>query len=257
MDLLEALVMVKDKNGKKIGEHDMVMEIVTALPHSSGALRGYLSVELKVRHLWSAQGRRDVRKKMRSEMVDDCKWWQQEKEKFAGRLICMACFTDKNSSVFELYGDLKLNSEKWQPLFGWVADDARVGTPVAKRSASSAGLKIKSEKQVSTQSRPQSSDALDTVISNLAWMEQDGMEELVAEGGEFLCAINKNSVHSSYYAKQAQTRHHWSDTCELFQIPRPSKASKGQKRRKVGGSPMWVAVEAVLRQMYFDIPNPI
>ena len=52
--LIDPLREVRDKRGKRLGEHDMVMEVL------SGGIVLHLSVELKVRRLWSQTGRNDV-----------------------------------------------------------------------------------------------------------------------------------------------------------------------------------------------------
>ena len=93
----------------------MVMEVL------SGGIVEYLSVELKVRQLWSQTGRNDVRLKQRNELCDGLPWWQNGKHDFCGRLIVLACFTSKSGyDKLELYGDLCMNNEgKWRSLFGW------------------------------------------------------------------------------------------------------------------------------------------
>ena len=59
---------VRDRRGKRIREHDRVMEIL------SGVCAEYLSVEVKVRRLWSQKGRKDVRLKQRKELCDELPW---------------------------------------------------------------------------------------------------------------------------------------------------------------------------------------
>ena len=54
VQLIDSLREVPDKRGKRLREHDMVMEVL------SGGIVEYLSVELKVRRLWSQIGRNDV-----------------------------------------------------------------------------------------------------------------------------------------------------------------------------------------------------
>ena len=55
LQLIDPLREVRDKRGKRLGEHDMVMEVL------SGGIVEYLSVELKVRRLRSQTSRNDVR----------------------------------------------------------------------------------------------------------------------------------------------------------------------------------------------------
>ena len=128
-NLVQPLVTVRNGRGKKVGEHDMVMEIV-----SDGGWRLYLSVELRVRRLWSQAGRTLVRFEHRKECCDELEWWQREKEHYCGRLVCLACFTTKEGfSDFELYGDLRMNAESsWRGLFGWPGSVERFVTPRPK-----------------------------------------------------------------------------------------------------------------------------
>ena len=94
LDLRDALVDVRSQTGnKELGEHDMVMVIVADC--QGEGLQKYLSVEINVRRLWSEAGKNKNRLELRKECSDECEWWQQERGNFSGRLVCMACFTEK------------------------------------------------------------------------------------------------------------------------------------------------------------------
>ena len=82
--------------GERLGEHDMVMGIL-----SEGNWRKHLSVELKVRRLWSQAGRKQVREDQRDECCDKLVWWQNVRRKYGGRLVVMACFTEKKEDAFD------------------------------------------------------------------------------------------------------------------------------------------------------------
>ena len=75
LELYKACVEVRNGSGGKIGEHDMLCEIVSV---ADPALRGLISVELKLRTLWSLAGRDKVRLLLREECCDACSWWQGE-----------------------------------------------------------------------------------------------------------------------------------------------------------------------------------
>lgn len=53
LDLVDSVVPVH-RGGRRVGDHDMLMECV------SGSLRGLLSAELKVRRLWELSGTRQL-----------------------------------------------------------------------------------------------------------------------------------------------------------------------------------------------------
>lgn len=70
LDVIEA--------GKKQGAHDLVCKIVTDSQGGAPGSRhptGPLSVELKCRHLYSDEGRKQVRMKLRKECGTECAWW--------------------------------------------------------------------------------------------------------------------------------------------------------------------------------------
>ena len=114
-ELCESCVAVRGARGKKLGEHDMLVQVVG---ESAPTLRGYISVELKCRWLDSKAGVEKVRAEMREECCDACGWWLTEKHKYAGRLLVLAHFY--NEEAFRLHGDVRMNSEtEWRSLFGW------------------------------------------------------------------------------------------------------------------------------------------
>ena len=122
LEMAAAIVDVK-ANGRKRGAHDLVCEIVAnglgGMPgprHPSGML----SVELKLRRLWSETGRQKVREALRKECAEDCKWWQDElaQKPWCGRLIVMALF-DRSGDAFSLRGDVQLKGEGFRGFFGW------------------------------------------------------------------------------------------------------------------------------------------
>jgi len=252
MELVKVCVVVQNQRNEKCGEHDFLCEVVGG-PGSEG-LRKYLSVELKLRRLWSQAGLDKVRRKQRKECCDELAWWQDEQHKYCGRLIVLVAFVERTGEKFALFGDLRMNDEpRFRSLFGWPASVLTWRPPrpepVAKAVAKAAP-KAAPKSRSSASLRAPAAWVNSQVVSNLQFRFELG--HWVAEVQTYLEEIGKNAAHASYYAKQAQNRHHWADS-ELFQVPRPGQAGVGKKRRRVGGSPAWVAVEHVLQKMHQDI----
>jgi hypothetical protein len=138
MQMTDAIVEVcHPETKKKLGDHDMILQIVRVDVLHSLIPRLPLSCEVKLRHLWSYTGRQETRKTLRSECLDDLEWWDQEASKFSGRLVLMAIFPEKDisSEKFHLCADLKWNGkQRWTSLFGW--DDAVGGLAAALRPPS-------------------------------------------------------------------------------------------------------------------------
>ena len=120
VEMVNALVDVKI-DGERAGDHDIICEIVDESCIGGEPVEGYLSVEVKLRHLWSQKGREKVREKLQSECCDDLDWWtRQEREKYAGRAIVVGIFESETSDAFQLCGEIKLNTESnWRKWFGW------------------------------------------------------------------------------------------------------------------------------------------
>ena len=247
LQLVQALVRVDNASGTKIGEHDMIMEIV-----SEDAIRLHLSVEIKVRRLWSDAGRAKVRKAQRAECCDESKWWKSVKDAYCGRLICLAIFPKKEGFAdMTLCGDLRMNEEdRWRGVFGW--DDSTEGfrKPKPDKSGSAqpkvANGKAQAKAKPKAKARQQRPGFTSAVVDDLRF-DDEGWAELKP----LLKKIKKGEGQSSYYANQARQRHHWSQE-ELVNKPRGQTSSSGVKRKKVGGSPGWVAKRHVLVQMCVD-----
>ena len=73
--------------GKKEGEHDLICEVVGG--PGSDQVRQYLSVEIKLRMLYSDAGLAKVRREQQKELCNNLKWWPAQKDKFCGRLIVL------------------------------------------------------------------------------------------------------------------------------------------------------------------------
>ena len=95
----------------------MLCELVSV---ADPALRGLIAVDLKLRTLWSLAGRDNVLLLLREECCDKCSWWQGERDKYSGRLIVLAHFSERGNEKFDLHGDLRVNREgAWRGFYGW------------------------------------------------------------------------------------------------------------------------------------------
>ena len=124
----DAIVRVNDPRGKRLGDHDLVLEMVLSDVPPEVVPREPLSCEVKLRRLWSRAGRKKTRAAVRKESCDDLGWWLKEQGNYGGRLILMAIFPERaghatKADDFVLCADLKFKGQrKWTSLFGW--DDA-------------------------------------------------------------------------------------------------------------------------------------
>jgi hypothetical protein len=114
-------VAVTDARSRAVGEHDLVVEIVTT-PEGKATDGEYpsdfLSVELRCRRVWSEAGRETLRGVFRRECVDECAWWAEltaadEKQRWAGRLAVMAEL-DRSGEVSVTRGDVKLRGQEFR-----------------------------------------------------------------------------------------------------------------------------------------------
>ena len=130
LELQETLVPVRNAGGRKLGERDMLLQLVSdgegGLPVQ--AERKYVSGELKLRRLWAEAEQQRRRRKLQAacegigggDATGACAWWPNERGKYAGRLLVMVVFTDKQGAAFKVGADVKLSGDgQWRPVFGW------------------------------------------------------------------------------------------------------------------------------------------
>ena len=109
LNLSDAIVKEMDTSG----EHDCIADMVK--DDSECDEVGRLSIEIKCRRLWSEQGKSHVRKALRKEEVEECRWWQRALSKrgadWAGRAILLVC-VDQSGHVS--------SKAEWKPVqAGW------------------------------------------------------------------------------------------------------------------------------------------
>jgi hypothetical protein len=261
LEMVQALLEVK-MDDERVGDHDVIYEVVD-VSCVGEEVEGFLSVEVKCRHLWSPKGREDIRLLLRSECCDDLPWWtQQERGKYAGRAIVMVIFESEDSNEFKLCGDIKLNTEsKWRGWFGWGGSRNMVSSPAQQRqaqfqsrpaivSAVAAGAKAKAKGKAKTRAIARPANAIATAVDRLDFRSVAGV--LCVEVGDLCAEAGKNIAHASYWATKAKKDHHWGDS-DLFQAARTFTTSTGGRtRRKLGGIDTWFATRRVCLQMIKD-----
>ena len=250
MEMVHALVEVRRPSGKRWGEHDLIVEIVSdgrGEPPGPSHPAGFISVELRMRRLESEKGRRLVRTLLREECGDACDWWQAERKSpqrvWAGRLIVLADF-GKTSTAFTTRADVQLAGEEFRGLWGWpgsvpslcfgaAAQPQAVAPARAPRRPSGA----QSAQSPVTASAPRARKmSWSQVSSTLVFRPVDSVSVAPVAG-----VVPRKKVAEKVAA--GKLRHSWPDTA-LFK-----SARTGAKK---GGSEEWVATEAVLQQLYED-----
>jgi len=249
VEMVDAVVDVKI-DGKRVGDHDIIYEIVDESCVGGEPVEGYLSVEVKLRHLWSKKGREEVREKLQSECCDDLAWWtQQERGKFAGRAIVVGIFDSETSDAFKLCGEIKLNTESnWRKWFGWLGSRNMVSPAVQAlppQQQVRAPPVAKAKAKAKAIARPR--DAMASAIDRLQFRNVSGVS--CVEVGDLCEQAGKTRAHASYWATKSKDDHGWNDW-DLFQKERTFATSNaGRTRRKLGGVNPWFATRRVCRQM--------
>ena len=245
--------------GRKVGAHDLLVQVVgdgRGGPATDAHPSGELSVEVKLRRLWSETGRKQTRRDVQRESTDGCEWWLRESKKFSGRLILMANFTQKTGNDFELRGEVKLTGETtWRALFGWQHScwNIKAQPRTQERPAAKIMAAPKRAAAIVVLPRP-------TAAALSASQAKAVVDKLVFRGGfaevkMLLRELGKNETKADYWSRKALSKHGWDNTSELFQKARAEESSKaGEKRKRLGGSDGWVAARRVLEQMAVDIP---
>jgi len=230
--------------GKKVGEHDLICEVVGGT--GSDQIRKYLSVEIKLRVLYSPKGLVKVRTKQQKECCKELKWWLAEEGNFSGRLILLGCFMELPSdrrdaneykmNTFRLFGDLKMRGEQaFRGIFGW--GDALPKVAWVLQAASRTAPKLKpaapvraSTTNIAAKSRQSSRSSSGKAFTDM--VDELGFSGGYCEVGAFLKKIGKNSSKASYWAKKAQRRHSWPER-DIMQKPRLLKVSASWRCARV------------------------
>lgn len=272
LEVVSACVPVKNPGGKRVGEHDLICEVVGGRGFEQ--LRQYLSVELKIRMLYSDNGRAKVRREQRKELCTQCTWWQAERDNYCGRLILLGCFeaqprdrneaTEYKLNTFQLYGDLMMRDDtKFRGVVGWedasssiqwaLPKQASVSQSAPKRALSAPAPRPASAaaSRSASAAAPSSSQPM-SVKAMIEKVDQLSFPGGFCEVKFFLTAVERNPSKASYWSKKAIRRHDWT-AVDVVQRPRSLTTSGGGRgRKRAGGKDEWMASKRVLKQMCRD-----
>jgi hypothetical protein len=255
LDMVDAKVPVYGERKRKLGEHDMVLELVSdgkaGLPQK---LNGFLSMELKLRKLWgSEEDRKKVRGKIRNENCDmEGHWWHREKETFAGRMIVVALFPDRDekSTRIELRADLKLNAQCWRALFGWpdavttdetIVPTTRVAAKAAAVPKAKAAVVPNAKALAIPTAKAKAKAAAGPIATGEALLNKLVFKDGVTEVKSLLIVAEKDGTNARYWALTALDNC-WTHRDVYQQEQRLYRSShSSMKRQKLGGSGPYVA----------------
>jgi hypothetical protein len=217
------------------GKHDLVVEMVVGADGRLPAQPcGLISVELKLRRIWSEAGRNKVREALRTECEVECQWWQnivsQSGCKFCGRMVLLVEFGSRGAE-FTTRADLKVLGSGFRGVWGW-----RGSASASRASAPPALAPVPAQ---SPTSAVQLLGRWARVKEKLGFRREK--KRLVASVQSLYSTMHKDTNHIGEKVAAGKRRHDWQDA-EIFKAPRRSG--------KRGGSEEWVAVEKVLRQLH-------
>ena len=262
LELKRAKVEVASPGGRRLGDHDMIAQVVTnsdlSLPDERTPA-GLLSGELRCRRLWSESGRNAFRAASQKEADFELPWWQKlltadEAGVWGGRFIILCCF-DQACENLTTYADARLRGQDhYKGLWGWRGSGRMlVGTKLRPIAAAPAplvpvgGPRLASAKASASSAAPLARAPL---RQRRPWVEveRELSSSLRSQGrlrvapvlGLFR-AMKRNVKRSTDKINELKQRHAWTDQM-IFKAPRVSA--------KAGGKPEWVATMAVLRQIH-------
>ena len=267
LQTVDCCVPVRNNSLKKLGEHDRLLQFVGD-PRTAVLvlLRKYVSLELKLRRLWDPEEQQRIRKLLQDECVGasdtkcSCKWWcEQEHVKFAGRLLVMVVFPEKQGDKFKVCGDIRLEGDKaWRPIFGWLGSRRLLSalpspspTALAQQQAARAKAQAKTKAAPKPKAAPKaaaqgrtSRERFEAVVRALKFCSG------YASVKEFLRKCpKKNPCHSSYWVNQGLEKG-WIQQGQVKQVPRNWELMPKNKRKKLGGESEWVAQQRALAKLW-------
>ena len=262
LELKRAKVEVRGAGGRRLGDHDMIAQVVMnsdmSLPDDRTP-SGLLSGELRCRRLWSESGRNAFRSASHKESDFELPWWQDclrsdASGKWSGRFILLCCF-DQACNHMVTYCDVRLREQDhYKGLWGWrgsgrmlTGASASVPRALPPPPMPAASPKAKSQAKASPRRRTWGDLDADLQRRGLYRLElPPGASRRVRVASCQLVtdAFGKSRAHVHEHVLRAKRRHKWPDQ-DCFEAPRLAP--------KRGGKPEHVAVEQCLRQLYADM----
>ena len=249
LEFVDAQVEVHAPTGKKLGEHDMVMELVAE--DGAEAATGFFSVELRCRRVWSENGLKHVRRVTMNECCLKCGWWVAEKQRradWAGRVLVL-CVFGRTGEDFVSRADVQLGDQAVRGLWGW---QGSVGSLRPSASAPAAPL-LFSAPPPPRRSAPRSATRPVPQKRKKPWeeceqeLQQVFRKEKRVQVAPVRClfeALDLNRKRMCEKVDAFRERHSLDDRA-CFKAPRVGI--------KLGGSEEWVATATVLQQMHDEL----
>ena len=221
-NLVSAMVAEKD-GGRLKGEHDMVLDLVSA----DAGPRGMVSAELKCRRLVSEAGKTKVLSALRMEQVEKCKWWQDAVQRrpgtWRGRMVILAIF-DRAGKLTGSHAEWKPVDGSWKTVWSWRAQAVALQCPAPPRRLRAAVVTA----------RP--------AFPKLRYRREEG--KLVSPVAPVFSVFSRATSNVGRYLDGFKRRHR-DLTDDVFQASR--------KAGKKGGQPEWVGTAAALERLHAEL----
>ena len=268
LELKRAKVPVRGPGGRRLGDHDMIAQVVMnsdlSLPDERTP-SGLLSGELRCRRLWSESGRNVFRTASHKEADLELPWWQNclradasANPKWSGRFIVLCC-VDQACNNIATYCDVRLREhDQYKGLWGWrgsgrMLTGASASVPRAlpppPMPAAKAQAKAKAKAQAKASPRRRTWEDFNADLQRMSSyrleLPPDGARRVrVAPCQLVTDFFGKSRPHVYEHVQRSKRRHSWPEQ-ECFKAPRLPP--------KKGGKPEHVAVERCLRQLFADL----
>ena len=218
-----AVVAENSDKGAFLGEHDLIVDEVKT--HDG---RGLVSCEVKCRRLYSEAGREKVRLALRREQVDDCPWWQAALAKpcalWRGRMVILVV-CDRAGSLVGSCAEWRPLGAEWRSLWGF---GAVLPSPAAALPRQAAARTLPSVR---------------ARFPKLTYRRVQG--QLVAPVAGVLGALKRGLSNVGRDVAAFKRKNRDVSEADLYKAPR--------KVGRKGGSPEWVATEAVLKRLHASL----
>ena len=269
--LVQPVAVVEDDEGEILGAHDLIMKVLCSPTGQAPSDRfpgKLISVELKLRHLWSPRGVADVRKALRRDCESACAWWKREVDtgRFSARMIVLCVFPSLDSHRYQSKAEFKLIGvgEEWKPLWGWPSSRPSLERPLRELQAdqreklqAEAKARAKAQARANAQSRERSiaESHRAAMLDRLVFRSIN--DKMVAEVKGLMRAAQMADTNASYWCnkvlKCTDASHAWITRDVLFQAERGYTTSvQGVKRKRCGGPQTWFATRPVCAQLLQD-----
>ena len=232
--------VVSGSSGAPGEEHDMELHMVDAPDDSDPAMKR-VSCELTCRRMRSNTGLADVRKKLQTERVDHCGWWQREvcSGQWEGRLVVLCNFPSGASGTFDVYADYTPVGGKPRGVLNW---------PYARRNFGTGNVVRPPPRAAMSSAKAKARSAPARVVAPVRRKQKDPFPRLQFRRWK---GRNVAPIKPVLKAAKADTDHigkryqRWASS-----VPNGFADRTPRNASKKGGKAEYVATETVLRWIY-------